>query len=278
MDAWVSPNGELVLADGETVVLDTTLVAQAPKVSSLAHCLVPVSAEGQVTSTNVVQRLLHGIACGEADSGDEAWIGLDGRYRIGPVSGAWHKLEASYIGATSRALARARRIAEIDALMEGLGRTLASLEARSEAIIARKDAARSELQSAPSESLVRAWHHKCVAAIEGERRTGVRFVQAERELAEAKEHLDASISKLEMDAADLRLPITTEALVAIEEALLTYEAKLTKFLEADQALRTLRPELELQEQRRDEAQAALEEASGKEFQRQEELTIGFYPD
>lgn len=273
LDAWVSPNGELVAADGEMPVFDTMLVARAPKVSSLAHWLVPVSIEDQVTSVDVVQRLLHGIACNDTDSGDEAWLSLDGRYRIGPVSGAWHKTEASYIGATSRALARARRIAEIDALLDELDQTLASFESRIEAITARKEAARSELQFAPSESLVRSWHHKCVAAIEGERRASGRLDQAERELAEVKGHLDAAISKMELDAADLCLPTTAEALVAIEEALLTYEAKLTKFLDAVQALRTLRPELALQEQRRDEAQAALEEASEKEVQREEELTI-----
>lgn len=272
LDAWVSSSGELIDVDGE-MVLDTTLVARAPKVSSLAHWLVPISAEGHGTTADVVQRLLQGIACDEVDSGDEAWIGLDGRYRIGPVSGAWHKPEASYIGATSRALARARRIAEIDALLDELDQTLASLEIRIDAITSRKDAARSELQSAPSESLIRSWHHKCVAAIEGETRSGVRLVQAERELAEAKGHLDTATSKLELDAADLGLPTTAEALMGIEEALLTYEAKLTKFLDAAQALRTLRPELALQEQRRDETKAALEEASGKEFQRQEELTM-----
>jgi uncharacterized protein (TIGR02680 family) len=273
LDAWVSPSGALVAADGETLALDTTLVARAPRASSLARFLVPVAAQAQDMSIDTVPRILQGIACDEADSGDEAWIGLDGRYRIGPVSGVWLKAQACYIGATSRAMARARRISEIDALLDEFDQTLASLQARIDAITTRKDLARSELQSAPSESLVRNWHQKCVLAIDVERRSSGRLDQADRELAEAKEQLDAAVGKLELDAADLHLPTTADALAAIEEGLLTYEAKLAKFLDAAEALRTLRPELALQQQRRDDAQAALEEASEKEFQRQEELTI-----
>lgn len=271
LDAWVTPAGELVAVGGDSGLLDTTLNIRGVSSSSIAQWLVPVASDVVVVESAHVQRLLESIGCAEADTGDEAWIGLNGGYRLGLVSGTWRKAEASYIGATSRARARTRRIAEIDLSLQELSDLLVSLQALAGEVVARRDRARSELQSAPSEAMLRTWRAQCEEAIKAERRAGQRLDEAQAALAEVKERHAGALLQLEQDAADLQLPFTPGELAAVEDALAAFESKVSKLLESVQMLRTLQPELVAQQQRRDDAQGLLEEAVGTELQRHEQL-------
>lgn len=116
LDGWVTPDGELLDPRTEDVLL------QGPPAGgrTLADLLVPVEA-GEV-GVEAARRALQTI--GHAEVGEEppgsCWVSADGRWRVGPLRGAWSKAAPSYVGATARELERARRIALLDARLAAL--------------------------------------------------------------------------------------------------------------------------------------------------------------
>ncbi len=113
LDAWVRPGGRLLGAND----LDVVLAADQPVpegARTLAAYLVPDVPAGSGLSVDDVRRVLGVIGVGEEGDGP-AWIGDDGRWRLGPANGRAHKQRAQFIGATARAQERARRLALLDA-------------------------------------------------------------------------------------------------------------------------------------------------------------------
>ena len=272
LDAWVTAEGQLVGSEASQTLLDTTLLVRKRHEHSLAAWLVPCAAEGDPVPAALVQQILEGISCAADDVASEAWIGLDGRYRLGPLAGTWRKAEAAYIGATARAKARARRIIEIDAVLESLSELLMSLQTRGEQLAIRVSAARSELQSRPSDSMLRTRMVRCNEAIKVEKRAVLKLEQVDQQLSEAREAHTKSENRLAQDAADLRLPMAPKDLQAVEEALSSFQERLRSLIESAQSLRMLHPEHARQAQRCAEAVDALEEAQETYIKWQEQFT------
>jgi uncharacterized protein (TIGR02680 family) len=105
LDAWLAPDGSLRALD-RADAFDQLLVARAPQQQSLADWIEP--AEGAAVDAEVILRLLRSIACSAVEASDaEAWVAPTGQFRLGPLRGAWTKPAAEYVGAASRAQARA---------------------------------------------------------------------------------------------------------------------------------------------------------------------------
>jgi len=249
LDAWVGPDG-VIDAGAHAPVFDTLLRARAVQPESLAAWLAP--SQPCALDPALVERLLASVSCSMDDNGAEAWVAPDGRFRIGPLGGAWTKPAAEYIGAASRAEARRRRIAEIDAVLATLGQEQDALAAALALLAQRRSRVSAEWEAAPSDTALRSVHVQ-VSAFERERRQAAeRLAGAEVRLAAATEAWSSARAALERDAADLLLPPDGSALAAVSAALDAAEQALQDLLLQAQQVRHALPERVRQQERFDE--------------------------
>lgn len=148
LDAFVTPDGRS-LDSGTLDVLFVPESGPAPG-RTLADVLAPVASDE--VGTEAIGRLLGSVAL--VDAGEEEpetgdYLGLDGRYRVGPLSGRWAKESPEFIGAAAREAARSRRLAEIDEEIAGLRAALESLRARRADLEAVRQAIRQAVAAFP---------------------------------------------------------------------------------------------------------------------------------
>jgi uncharacterized protein (TIGR02680 family) len=258
LDAWVSPDGAID-AGADAPRFDTLLRARTVQPASLVAWLAP--SQSCPVDPRQVESLLASIACSDGDDDPvaEAWVAPDGRFRIGPLSGAWNKPAAAYIGAASRAEARRRRIAEIGALLVALGREQALLDDALARLAQRRSHAGLDWDAAPSDTALRSAHVQ-VGALERERRQAAeRVAGAESRLVVALDAWRAARTALLRDAADLQLPPEEDALAAVSVALDAAGQALQDLLLQAQSVRQALPERRRQQQRADERRQELAE-------------------
>ncbi|MGF6231517.1 uncharacterized protein (TIGR02680 family) [Inquilinus ginsengisoli] len=265
LDAWVSPEGRLQAGDGGAVLHDTQLLTRVRQQSSLADWLVPAPPPDSMVPADVVARLLSGIACADEDVVEaEAWIGPDGRFRLGTLAGAWIKPAAVHVGHTARAAARARRLAEIAARLAQLADDDAALRAMDEELGSDRHRAGEEWRRAPSDDALRGAHLAVVAEARNVQTARARLAEAEDRHRAAEQVLKAARERLAADAADLRLPEAAEALFGVEAALDRYRDSVGRVTHAAQAVRLALPELHRSRIREEEARED-REASKERF-------------
>ncbi|MGW9070714.1 TIGR02680 family protein [Streptomyces yangpuensis] len=222
LDAWVRPDGVALAADGHDVILapNTGPVEGA----SLADVLRPAVDHGDAHAAQVgveaVARLLEAIGLG-ANSGatDGTWVALDGRHRVGVLTGRWTKAGAEYIGEGAREAARRTRIAALRAELLRLQKESAAAHAQAQAVAARRRRLDIELSAVPDDApLIRA-HADAAAAADTVRRARTRRDERAAEAADAAERAESATADLKETAADLRLPPDRPALAAVRQAL-----------------------------------------------------------
>ncbi|MCA1248881.1 TIGR02680 family protein [Massilia sp. MS-15] len=246
LDAWVSPDGAID-AGPSAPPYDTLLCARPAQGASLGAWLAP--AQPCALDPALVERLLASLACSADDDGAETWVAPDGRFRIGALAGAWAKPAAEYIGASSRAEARRRRIDEISVALAALAQEQAAVGATLSLLSERRSLAAKEWETAPSDTDLRSAHVQ-TAALERERRQAAeRLAIAETRLAAAFEAWRAARAAGEHDAVDLQLPLDGTALAAVSAALDTAAQALQDLLLRAQEVRHLLPERRRQEER-----------------------------
>ncbi len=207
LDAWVSPEGHLLAAG----TLDTVLTP-APLASgeTLADWLTPAPGHGIDRSS--IDALLRSVAVADAGAPAPHRVGLDGSWRLGPLSGAWTKEVAEHVGAGAREAARQRRLAELAAHLDVLEAQLEALAAERVALTRRLARLTEEGERAPSPSpLGRALsQHEAAAQEEGRRRT--ELAEAEAVAARAREARAAAEERLDRRARELGLAAMVEDL------------------------------------------------------------------
>ncbi|WPP46913.1 TIGR02680 family protein [Pseudomonas sp. AN-1] len=261
LDAWLSPDGALNDKDGAPL-LDSSWCQRRPlNAANLNDALVPALPEACPITDATLSAVLAAVAYGaEEPAGAEAWLSPDGRYRLGPLAGAWTKPEANYIGRRARELARQRRLETLATFLAELDVTQAQLARQYETLAAERNQAERERQTAPSE---RPLHEAIAAALQAGRaaeQARQRLLLAKRLSQEAEDALQAAHEQLLGDAADLRLPSEAEQLPATEAALDLFDKAQAHLLEAAREWQRARPDQLLQQQREDEARLALEQA------------------
>lgn len=261
LDAWLSPNGVLSDSDG-TPLLDSSWHQRAPvNAANLNAALIPALPEACPIARATLTALLAGVAYGTQEPSDaEAWLSPDGRYRLGPLAGAWQKTEASYIGRSARELARQRRLEALATLLAELDMAQAKLERQYETLAAERSQAERERKSVPSE---RPLHDAIAAALQAARdvdRTRQLLALAETRCQEAKDAWQSAREQLHHDATDLRLPADPELLLATEEALEHFANAQAHLIQAAREWQRAWPDQCLQQQREDEARRVLEQA------------------
>lgn len=110
LDAWIMPDG-LLMGDFPS---DTFLSVRDESTlhgETLENWLAPDLTADSGLSEHTLRRVLRHIGAG-AGAG-EHWVALDGCWQLGPVAGRGFKLQAEHLGATSREIARQKRLAEV---------------------------------------------------------------------------------------------------------------------------------------------------------------------
>jgi uncharacterized protein (TIGR02680 family) len=260
LDAWISPDGAVQIGGDGARLYDTQAMERRRSSQSLTDSLIVTTPDGCAVSAYVVERILSGIACAQDDPIDsEAWIALDGRFRLGALSGAWGKPLAVYIGHAARAAARARRQTEIAERLSQLSKDLAALRGMVEQLASDRAQADEDLRHAPLDENLRASHLAAVASDRAARLATEKLAEADRRLREAEEALKALQDQLTADATDLRLPNAPAALAAVEAELDQYRDVLVRLEQAAHELRLAAPEWRRRLARETEARSDLEQ-------------------
>lgn len=261
LDAWVTPDGGLLAADGSAPLWFDTQWARRPAVpgATLAGWLRADVGTGSPVRGTTIEELLTCVACGEESDAAEAWIAPDGRYRLGALAGAWRKPQAVYIGHAARAAARRQRMETIAQRFESLAVESAAVALGLEQLEAERQQAEHEWRSAPSEQPLRqALMNAGICAREVQTARD-RLDEAEARCRDAEKAEHGARQTLQRDATDMHLPQAAEALAPIEAALQRFNDAQYRLLQAAQEWRHAQPELRLQRSREAEALAQLQE-------------------
>jgi uncharacterized protein (TIGR02680 family) len=239
LDAWVRTDGRVLGADQRDVVLPA---GPAVRGRSAADLLGVARPDGCPVTAETIRGVLSRIAVeasgeGEASGEAAAVAGVDGGWRLGPLTGRAVKPVAQYIGATARAAERARRLAEIDQLLAAAEETRRTAAAAEEAARDRRAAIEGWLGALPPYgSLLKAW-----ADVRARADAAARAEEAVRESAETarQARTTAAAARRELDelAAAHDLPGTAEGLLARGERLRELDAALAGQAESAGRLR-----------------------------------------
>lgn len=280
LDAWITPDGRVLGADSDELWCNAQLIVRRPAGrGSLADWLVPTTSGHDDVATVLVERILAGIGAGaDAADDDEAWISPSGRYRVGPLAGAWTKARAEYVGHAAREQARRRRLAEIDSRIEAIARERDDVQRRRDALDANRALADDEWRRAPTDDVLHASRIAASTAAKAFRDAHERFTVAQGRWSAAEQTAQAARATFERDARDLRLPVeagTWPALYAAIGKLAEINSRITL---AVREWRRMIPGLRRQQARRQEAleQLAAAAAAADEAQRDAQAALTRY--
>lgn len=160
LDAWLYPDGRLELdADGD-FYLDVKNAGKrvgAGLNAVLLPVIDPSDSRASVLTAETVVRVLGAVGT-QTDDG-ACWVTAEGRWRNGPVRGAWTKSAAEFMGAGARSSARQERLRRIQLQIEHLDHETAMLEAGLTELDAAQSRAQQEQDGAPdSEGVRQSWH------------------------------------------------------------------------------------------------------------------------
>ena len=258
LDAWIRPDGTVHSIDQNGELLHDTHWFERPHQSpSLSEWLLPSEPAGQLAAAvpaATLQRLLEGVACGSADDGmAEAWVSVDGRFRLGALGGSWSKPVADYIGFAARAAARARRLEEIALRLNDIANQLISLKLQFDQYTQDQHQAAAEWQTGPNDDALRAAHVEATFRAHEFQTARTRLAQADLQLLACGQQLQAARLALANDAADLRLPDTRPALQEVVQSLQQFSESLHALFQGVRELRDSFVELTRQQLREREA-------------------------
>ncbi|GHF23852.1 hypothetical protein GCM10010218_00340 [Streptomyces mashuensis] len=220
LDSWVRPDGTVLDPDGHDVLLAPgTEPVPGP---SLAMALCPAVDHGDARAAGIgdstVAGLLAAIGLGErADAG--TWVALDGRFRIGALTGRWAKPAAEYVGEGAREMARRARIGALHGELARLQEELTAASARADAVADRRRRLDAELAAVPDDGPLRQAYARAAAATATATRTRARRDERAKGFAEAAEAAERAAAERDTTAADLGLPADREGLAAVRRAL-----------------------------------------------------------
>jgi len=227
LDAWVTPDGRLL--DPHTH--DVVVAPGAARPHHLGALLRPAidAADPRVRAVTpqTVAAVLASIAVG-ADATGEVWVAADGRFRLGPLHGAWGKPAAEYVGHGAREEARRRRLAELAVDLAAADRAVTAAETAVAAVAERQRTLAAETDRAPGDQELRD-AHSVVAGTRHELARREEAVGRQRAALEAAELYAAAVAR-ERDeaAADLGLPTAEPDLHDVLAAVSRYAAAVTE--------------------------------------------------
>jgi uncharacterized protein (TIGR02680 family) len=230
LDAWVSPDGEL-LAPGTADVLlapDTGDEGDGARLQDvLEPALEPEDPQARAVGEEAVRRVLAAVSLAQDDG--PVWVTPEGEFRNGVLRGAWSKPAAAFIGRGARDAARRARLAELERLLAEAQRRLRELAADRERLRERGEELERQLHAMPSDEPLRDAHGK-LAAVDGEQ---LRLAEHIAKAAEQCEQAQAAVTRVESDvresATELGLPEERVALEGVRVGLQSLGVALAGF-------------------------------------------------
>lgn len=228
LDAWILPDGTLLdPATHDTFLLERDTVAPA---ATLARWLAPALRDDDPDthglSNAAIGRALAGIGAGEQSG--EHWVGLDGRWQLGPLTGRASKALAEHLGESTRAATRRRQLAELRVRETQLSASLAALAVERETLAARRAAADAEARAFPDHEPLRTAGAALGHALTALAQAAAAAEQARAAEDEARRAHDVVRQRRDTDAGDLGLLAWVDRLDALGEALHAYELTLAR--------------------------------------------------
>ncbi|WTW98461.1 TIGR02680 family protein [Streptomycetaceae bacterium NBC_01309] len=265
LDAWIAPDGPVLSANRHDVLLRPGRPVAG---TSLADVLRPAVDHADPAAAALgddrIRAVLAAIGVyprgADAAADVSAWVAWDGSFRIGPLSGAWQKPDAQYLGEGAREAARRARITAVRARLAELEAVAAGIAERVSALGARRTALAAELAAFPdrSEEELRTAHAR-LGAVEAAAAEAARRVEVRRgEARLAAEAADAAQEALLEAAADTGLPADLDGLAGVRAAVASYREALAALWPA---VRERAAAARAAAEERGEAEAAAEQAA-----------------
>ena len=214
LDAWLSPHGEIV---GHDVFADP---AALPPIAgpSLAEFLV-VEQDAQVPA-NAVRQLLAAVAVGDRLPAEGvAAIGIDGAWRMGSLTGSWHKEQPAYIGALARQRARERRARELREQIAVLDEHIGARKAELAALRIRRDALANDRNMRPRYGAVNEATTELTRAESGRSAAESTVRQRISAVSDREREVGAALRNLAHLAGKHNVPTQRSAIDALEAAM-----------------------------------------------------------
>ncbi len=254
LDAWVTPDGQLLVKDEHDTILAAGICESAPMDQGLDAVLTPsIDPQDQRASTvseATVRAVLRHIGFGKGTG--VAWVDNAGRWQLGPLHGAWSKPAAQHIGHASREAARRRRMTELQTLIDGTNEKINVINNEIEALTQRAAQLQREVAVAPNDGNVR----RALAQLEVARQhvsaMRLRLTEAEARATEKRQKLTASTQERDQTAADLGITEWIDKLPELDEATHAY----------GQALAELWPAIRAQSEAQNQLSLAIERVTG----------------
>jgi uncharacterized protein (TIGR02680 family) len=257
LDAWVTPDGELRDVTDDVIVRPGVPAPGGGLTAVLAPAVDRDDALATVLTDDVVGSVLASIGLGP---GAPTWVGVDGRFVNGPLTGSWHKPVASYIGEGAREAARRVRLAQLEEDLAGIRRRLDELVEIAAGLADQAEALVTEQRERPSDTDLQQAHVRLAAEHEAKRRVDAQLsdavaVETRRQVAE-----QAARAEMTEFAGDVGLPPDDHGLAAVRAALGDYRVALAGLWPAARAADRARGNVAEAEQERSTALAALEQS------------------
>ncbi len=185
--------------------------------------LVPVDTGGVPAAT--VAGVL--AAIGDAPGSAALWVGTDGSFGAGPLRGRHTKPAAEHVGAGARAQARARRLAELAALVEDAQGRLGAARAVAVALEEHAEGLRVLVRELPSTRAVDDAVSAATGAVRYAEQAQDRSAERAAAAARTRRRADEAVARLQQEAADAGLPTDPARLEELLEAVGDAERALT---------------------------------------------------
>ncbi|WP_051468167.1 TIGR02680 family protein [Actinomadura oligospora] len=228
LDAWLTPDGRLVNADAHDMVVLPGAPTARPLTDVLTVAIDPDDVQATALSPETVTAVLAGIGLGEQDT--TAWVEPSGRWRVGPLRGAWTKDAAAHVGAGAREEARRRRLAELTELITRAERSLTDALSAVQQIDLRRRALEAELRREPFDQPLRDAHGAVTGAAGSLARAAERVDRSAEAVEWAQHDLSAALAQRDQVAADLALPGDPAGLTEVSAALTDYRQAMMDLL------------------------------------------------
>jgi uncharacterized protein (TIGR02680 family) len=222
LDAWVTPDGNLV--NGDVTVVCGLAPMPGPSVASV---LVPAIDSGDPSAralpTEAVDAVLAAIGLGGPGG---TWVAADGRWANGVLSGAWQKDSAGHIGEGSRESARRAKITRLSDELAQERTAITELDTELAELAVRRDRLADEHRAVPPDAGVREAH--TVAAGERRRRRELREQHADAVNVSGqrqREH-EAALARTAEFSRDVGLPAEPGDLAEVKAGVDAYRLAL----------------------------------------------------
>ncbi|TGB05621.1 TIGR02680 family protein [Streptomyces sp. MZ04] len=235
LDAWVRPDGVALHPEGHDVLLAPLASAAGSTLGDVLRPAVdhgdPQAAEVTEVTEETVGRLLHAIGLGESGEPssprelaevDTDWVSLEGRFRIGALTGSWTKPTAVYVGEGAREEARRARMTALRAELGALEADMTRLKTEQAAVTRRRNTLDDEVAALPGDDALRHAHARAATAAGAAHRARARRDERADELSEAARTAAEAARELARTAADMGLPAGRTELAAVRQALTEY--------------------------------------------------------